>query len=119
MDNFSLSGKTLLKNISTFFILEKLSIYQEAGEWREVVEMMRNVSCLHIINTGPGLGQHLTLRYIAGNKFNVSRAVSRQSRQGQLRVRRTVLERNLLLCLYGQTITIHTSVISGLFYLFY
>ena len=46
--------------------------------------MMRNVSCLHIINTGSGLGQHLTLSYIGGNKFNVSRAVGRlQTRSAQ------------------------------------
>ena len=35
MDNFNLSGKTLLKNISTFFMLEKLIIYQEGAECRE------------------------------------------------------------------------------------
>ena len=69
---------------------------------------MRTVACFMFTYHKQGSASANTWHWdIAGNKFNVSRAVDKVSE----RARRTVLETNLLLCLYGSTITIHTSVI--------
>ena len=107
-------GKLFSKIFQHFLCCENL-LFIRRVEGGCVVEM-RTGACFMFTYHKPGPASANTWHWdIAGNKFNVSRAADKVSQGGW----RTVLVTNLLLWLYGQTITIQSSIICGLFYLVY